>query len=475
MKEKNNKVTKIYDTIHEIESSYNNISCVLSSYNIKQVIRPYLLSEDITDEDIDRKLDSFLSNIWQSNIALNDEIESIVTDYYNNYLGFEDFIIEDFINFTIRKDINRLVELRYIGTNKGRKEVPLSNSYSNKNLVCTFNGKELFKLQKEQGREHTPDDILEYYCTFFLLTMLVILYNIVSSGSFVTQQFAGLIEYFIDEEDNLKSVTQDIDIEEFYELFHNFISLNITTGVEMYAEFQLDCNAGELIEEIKQLSPLNKMELDIGVNDEKEAITIRVKNSFLLNDGFIKDGYFKTSKEYDKVLDSKSQSSFRITRGFNPYSILFTAKITGMRTISRLLSTNADPTKKIYIWTMFSSGAIGVAHILSFFFRSVVNHCESTERINKSYYAAFDKFIQNYTSEQRSVPLKTALLFLLARKSSEERKVIIDKYLDEKKCSKQRTELRKGLNAFDKLLQEDIKNGKIIDRFIKTLEKYYAW
>lgn len=471
----NNNIPQVLQGIYEIESSYNNISCVLSSFNIKQVIRPYLLSKNILDEDINNRLDNFLTNIWQSNIALNDKIISIVTDYYNDYLGFGDFILEDFINFTVREDINRLVELRYIGTNKGRKEVPLSNSYSNKNLVCNFNGKELFKLQKEQGREHTPDDILEYYYTFFLLTMLVILYNIVSSGSFVTAEFAVLEEYSIDEEGNLTEVTQNIDIEEFYELFHRFITLNITTGLEMYAEFQLDCNAGELIEEVKQLTPVNKMELDIGVNDEKEAITIRVKNSFLLNDGFIKEGYIKTSQEYDKVLDSKSQSTFRITRGSNPCSILFTAKITGMRTISRLLSTNAAPSKKIYIWTMFNSGAIGVGHILSFFFRSIVNHCENTELINKSYYTAFNKFIQNYTPEQRSVPLKTALVFLLARKSSEERKVIIDKYLDEKKCSKQRTELRKVLKAFDTLIKEDNTYGKIIDRFIQTLEKYYAW
>ena len=457
----NNNIPQVLPTIHEVESSYNNISCVLSSFNIKQVIRPYLLSGDITDEDINNRLDNFLSNIWQNNITLNDDIISIVTDYYKRYLGFGDFIVEDFINFTVREDINRLVELRYIGTNKGRKEVPLSNSNSYKNLVCNFNGKELFKVQKEQGREHTPDDILEYYCTFFLLTLLVILYNIVSSGSFITEQFAVLEEYSIDEE--------------VYELFHRFISLNITTGVEMYAEFQLDCNAGELIEEVKQLTPVNKMELDIGVNDEKEAITIRVKNSFLLNDGFIKEGYLKTSQEYDKALDNKSQSTFRITRGYNPCSILFTAKITGMRTISRLLSTNAAPSKKIYIWTMFNSGAIGVGHILSFFFRSIINHCKNIELINKSYYTAFDKFIQSYTPEQRSVPLKTALVFLLARKSSEERKIIIDKYLDEKKCSKQRTELRKVLKAFDTLIKEDIKYGKIIDRFIKTLEKYYAW
>lgn len=470
----NNNIPQVLQGIYEVESSYNNISCVLSSFNIKQVIRPYLLSKNISDEYINNRLDSFLLNIWQNNIALNDEIISIVTDYYKRYLGFGDFIVEDFINFTVRGDINKLVELRYIGSNKGRKEVPLSNSYSNKNLVCNFNGKELFKLQKEQEREHTPDDILEYYCAFFLLTLLVILYNIVSSGSFVTEQFAGLEEYSIDNEGNLTKVTQDIDIDEFYELFHRFITLNITTGEEMYAEFQLDCNAGELIEEIKQLSPLNKMELDIGVNDEKEAITIRVKNSFLLNDGFIKEGYFKTSKEYDKILDRKSQSTFRVTRGSNPCRILFTAKITGMRTISRLLSTNADPTKKIYIWTMFNSGAIGVGHILSFFFRSIVNHCESTERINKSYYTAFDKFIQNYTPEQRSVPLKTALVFLLFKQTPENRKVIINKYLDEKKCSKQRTELRKGLKAFDSLVQEDIKYGKIIDRFIQTLEKYYA-
>ena len=470
----NNNISQILLTIHEVESSYNNISCVLSSFNIKQVIRPYLLSENITDEDINNRLDSFLTNIWQNNITLNDKIVNIITDYYKRYLGFGDFILEDFINFTVREDINRLVELRYIGSNKGRKEVPLSNSYSNKNLVCNFNGRELFKLQKEQGREHTPDDILEYYCTFFLLTMLVILYNIVSSGSFVTAEFAVLEEYSIDEEGNLTKVTQDIDIEEFYELFHRFISLNITTGEEMYAEFQLDCNAGELIEEIKQLTPVNKMELGIGVNNEKEAITIRVKNSFLLNDGFIMEGYFKTSNEYDKVLDSKSQSTFRITRGSNPCSILLTSKITGMRTISRLLSTNADPTEKIYIWTMFNSGAIGVGHILSFFFRSIVNHCESTERINKSYYTAFDKFIQNYTPEQRSIPLKTALVFLLFKQTPENRKVIINKYLDEKKCSKQRTELRKGLKVFDSLVQEDMKNGKIIDRFIKILEKYYA-
>lgn len=471
----NNNIPKVLQGIYEVESSYNNISSVLSSYNIKQVIRPYLLSEDLTDEDINNRLDDFLSNIWQNNITLNSETVNIITDYYNSYLGFEKFILDDFINFTVSNDINKLLDLRYIGTNKGRKEVPLSNSYSRKNLVVNFKGEKLFKLQKEQEREHTPDDVLEYYCAFFLLTLLVILYNIVSSGSFVTEQFVGLVEYFIDEEDNLERVTQDIDLEEFYKLFHKFITLNITTGLEMYAEFQLDCNAGELIEEIKQLTPVNKMELDIGINDEKEALTIRVKNSFLLNDGFIEEGYFRTSQEYDKALDNKSQSTFRIIRGSNPYSILFTVKISGMRTISRLLSTNANPSKKIYIWTMFSSGAIGVGHILSFFFRSIINHCKNTELINKSHYTAFDKFIQSYTPEQRSVPLKTALIFLIARKSSEERKAIIDKYLDEKKCSKQRTELRKGLKAFDTLIKEDNTYGKIIDRFIKTLEKYYAW
>ena len=87
----------------------------------------------------------------------------------------------------------------------------------------------------------------------------------------------------------------------------------------------------------------------------------------------------------------------------------------------------------------------------------------------------FDKFIQSYTPEQRSVPLKTALVFLLARKSSAERKVIIDKYFDEKNASKQRTELRKELKTFDSLIKEYNTYGKIIDRFIKTLEKYYAW
>ena len=476
MKEKNNKVTKIYDTIHEIESSYNNISCVLSSYNIKQVIRPYLLSEDISEEDIDRKLDSFLSNIWQSNIALNDELISILTKYHENYLGFEEFILQDFINFTLKEDINKLVELRYIGTNKGRKEVPISNSQSFKNLVCNFNGKELFKWQKKQRAEHTPDDILEYYYTFFQLTMLVILYNIVSYGSFVTVQFAECEMFYFDDEGNLTEITRkDINLDEFLKLFNQVISLSITTGMEAYAEYQLDCNAGELIEEIKQLSPINKRELGISVNDEKEAITIRVKNSFLLNEGFIKEGYFRTTKEYDKTLDRKSQSTFRITRGSDSSRILFTVKITGMRTISRLLSINATPINKVYSWTMFNSGAVSVGHILGFFFRSVVNRCKNKKIINKSYYTAFAKFLSSYKSEQRSVPLKTALVFLLARKSSEERMAIIDKYLDEKKCSKQRTELRKGLKIFERLIQEDDKSSMIIDRFINTLKVYYAW
>ena len=153
----NNNIPQVLPPIHEVESSYNNISCVLSSFNIKQVIRQYLLSKNISDEDINNRLDNFLLNIWQNNITLNDETVSIVTDYYKRYLGFGDFILEDFINFTVREDINRLIELRYIGSNKGRKEVPLSNSYSNKNLVCNFKGKELFKLQKEQGREHRTD------------------------------------------------------------------------------------------------------------------------------------------------------------------------------------------------------------------------------------------------------------------------------------------------------------------------------
>lgn len=59
----NNNILQVLQGIYEVESSYNNISCVLSSFNIKQVIRPYLLSENISDEDINNRLDSFLTNI----------------------------------------------------------------------------------------------------------------------------------------------------------------------------------------------------------------------------------------------------------------------------------------------------------------------------------------------------------------------------------------------------------------------------
>lgn len=59
--------------------------------------------------------------------------------------------------------------------------------------------------------------------------------------------------------------------------FHNFISLNILTGMKMSVEFETDVLYEELFEEISKFIPSNKKNIVITVNDEKQTILFRVK------------------------------------------------------------------------------------------------------------------------------------------------------------------------------------------------------
>lgn len=440
MTNKNRKFNekKFFMDIKRLFQKYIMLSTCLAGDNIREILFRSIRDSNILN-DSSNGLEDWLGSINRYRITNIEEYRQLLTDYNSQFFNYPTAYIDDFINFVSSDLIKNIVELSYIASGKSRKKVPLNNAdVKNRNLIFTFNSKIFL--------EHIPDEseVPFYANAFWHFIMLILLNEYVNSFS-----------------------NQDITLNLF--AFHNFISLNILTGLRMSAEFETEVLYEELFEEISQFIPANKHNLAVTINDEKQTILFRVKNNFMLVKAFKNEGYKKVKREFDPTLDRKSEGELRIKRGNSPKAVELILYVTGMRTISRILSLNCSPLDKIYLRNFFEKGGIFIPLIISFYFRAIVQNC--SQKLNKSYYTIYNKFITRYKGE-RNTALKTAVIILLSELSENKRKRLIDKSF-KKDDYRIKNEIYKELENLDKLLKRD--KFCATARFHNVLMEDYGW
>ena len=440
MKKKNRKFNKkeFFMNIKSLSDKYIMLSTCLSGDNIREILFRSILDINILN-NCNHGLDDWLKNINRYKITNTEEYRQLLSDYNAQFFNYPTEYIDNFISFASSDLIRQIVELSYIASGKGRKTVPLNNAdVKNRNLIFTFNSKVFL--------EHIPDEneVPFYANAFWHFIMLILLNEYVNS-------FAN------------ESITL------YLPAFYNFISLNILTGFKMSAEFQTEVLYEELFEEISQFIPSNKHNLAITVNEEKQTILFRVKNNFILVKAFEYEGYRRVKRIFVSTLDRKSEGELRIKRGTTPNSIELILYVTGMRTISRILSLDCSPLNKIYLRNFFEKGGTLIPLIISFYFRTIVQNCSL--KFYKSHYTIYNKFITGYKGE-RNTALKTAVLVLLSELPDSKRKRLVDKSF-KKDDYRVKNNIYKELENLDKSLKRD--KFCATARFHNVLRRYYGW
>lgn len=441
MKKGNRKIkeNENFMDIKRLSEKYIMLSTCLSAHNIRKVLSR-TIRDNIILNNCNSGLNDWLGSINGYKITNIEEYEQLLREYNSQFFNYPTAYIDNFIKFASSDLIRQIVKLSYIASGRGRKSVPINNAnIKNRNLVFTFNSKVFVEHVKDEK------EIPFYANAFWHFVMLIFLTEYVNSYT---------------------NETITLNLSEF----HNFISLNILTGMKMSVEFETDVLYEELFEEISKFIPSNKKNIVITVNDEKQTILFRVKNNFILADAFKNEGYKKVKSEFNKELDRKSESELRVKHGNTPNSIELILYVTGMRTISRILSLDCNPLNKIYLRNFVEKGGFFISLIISFHFRAIVQN-SSLITFDKSHYTTYSKFITRYKGE-RNTALKTAVIILLSKLPNNKRKILIDKCF-KKDDYRVKNDIYMDLENLDKILNQD--KFCATARFHNVLRRDYGW
>ncbi len=366
---------------------------------------------------------------------------TILEDYNTRFFSYSPEYVNSFMSFASSNLLDRIIELSYISSNKGRNEVPLNNAnVKQKNLIYTFKSKVFLEYI------NFPDEIPMYANAYWHFTMLVLLTMYVRE---VTNN-------------NLVRLSQTT--------FNNYISLNILSGFEASVEFKMTEYYGEIFEELAQFKPKNKFKMKVSPNEEKQIIEFFVKNNDILTMAFQREGYKKVQRN-SHALDWKSKSELRIMKGKTPCSIRMKLFTSGMRSISRMLSLNSNPDNKIYLRDFWVRGGIFTSNLVSFYFRAIIQNCHM--KFEKSNFRINQKFIDDYVGK-RNVGLKTAVIILLVALPENKQKKLIDNIFKKEDYKQKKSIWADIENLKNVIAKKKVKTPATV-RLYHKLGRKYGW
>ncbi len=283
---------------------------------------------------------------------------------------------------------------------------------------------------------------------------------------------------------------------DFYQRLYEKVKLSLLSGMKADCEFILEGSYGELFEEITQLTPLRRNEMNFTVDKEKQIFEITLKDSAFLSRAY---GAFVKSKwttkdigkrikiatinniyriksddvriyEYDDYLDTKDLSKARITKGLTTNSMRVRVELSGKRIISRLHEISGLASENVladFLYEYYCAPDDMIANLLWRILWQTRQWQRNTE-IQRSFYGIYTDYIKNHDGK-RNITKKTAIVILLSQKTADEREKLINKYFD-KNATQQKAEIRAELDKLDKLIEEAKPDNSAITKFIVGLK-----
>ncbi|MCM1264716.1 MAG: hypothetical protein NC200_00835 [Candidatus Gastranaerophilales bacterium] len=283
---------------------------------------------------------------------------------------------------------------------------------------------------------------------------------------------------------------------DFYQRLYEKVKLSLLSGMKADCEFILEGSYGELFEEITQLTPLRRNEMNFTVDKEKQIFEITLKDSAFLSRAYgafvkskwTKEDIGKTIKiaaingsyriktddvrvyEHDDYLDTKDLSKVRIAKGSTMDSMRVRVELSGKRIISRLHKINSLASENVLADFLYEHYCAPDDMIANLLWRILwrTRQWQRDIEIQRSFYSVYADYIKNYDGK-RNIAKKTAIVILLSQKTADEREKLINKYFD-KNATQQKAEIRAELDKLDKLIEEAKPDNSAITKFIVGLE-----
>ena len=465
----------LYIEEDDIEGNYNSIveetSCCLSLGNITHTFTIIKNKEKrkTVSESFKGRL-SYLNDIFMEAGLYEQQLQQ----YNNKCLNARRAIVTQFVNdcrtgtitdyFTVQHNTGKIRTFKN-GIAEQKKTV-------GKNIIFTFNNERFISLT---GITTGWDEYATAYRHFFCLVLILSLF------------------YQI-----------EINVSNYETLYYRLnqkVKLSVLSGMKVNCTFLLGGSYGSLFEELSQLTPSNKREMNFKIDKEHQIMDITIKNGLFLSPAHREYNLplLKEDKErkiplvtsskvytikksdirkynYNDFLDSKDISTIRIMRGNTPDTMVVRVELTGMRIISRLVKVSANATDKVLADRLFESFAVPDDMIACLLWRIIWRTKQwDNEKfpIERSLFNVYSKFIREYEGS-RNIAKQTAVIILLSQKNDEERERLINKYFD-KNASKQKAEIRAGLKKLDEMIEKVCKEKAEITKFTGGLKNNYDW
>ena len=460
----------------DIEGNYCSIieetSCCLSLGNITY---PFTLIKNqekrkTVSESFKGRL-SYLNDIFMEAGLYEQQLQQ----YNNKCLNARRAIVTQFVNdcrtgtitdyFTVQHNTGKIRMFKN-GIAEQKKTV-------GQNIILTFNNERFISLT---GITTGWDEYATAYRHFFCLVLILSLFE--QMGINIPKP------------------------EKFYYRLNKKVKLSVLSGMKANCTFLLGGSYGSLFEELSQLTPANKREMNFKIDKEHQIMDITIKNSGFLSKAYsayinslwdendigrkiplatLNELYTIKSSDvrvydYNDFLDSKDLSTIRIMRGNTLDTMVVRVELTGMRIISRLVKVSANATDKVQADRLFESFAVPDDMIACLLWRIIWRTKQwDNEKfpIERSLFNVYSKFIQEYEGS-RNVAKQTAVIILLSQKNDEERERLINKYFD-KNASRQKAEIRAGLKKLDEMIEKANKEKAEITKFTGGLLNNYVW
>ena len=487
----------IIDTNEEEYNNYSwitNSSCILKLKKLQDLFKKILNKKD--SEKCIKWLNEHINMISNfRNILMweDSSIDSgILYAYARSYCGSQ-ILAEQFISGIKNSELWKYFSVKYIGN----KRIKQQDGYTKpKSIVFDFDFNTFIALEGSVFKGYICENIYRHY--FMLLYILWTIRN------------AGV---------NMPDISNSNN-KEFYDSFlyniENTINSTVLTGLEAFAEYDLEFLYVLLFDELKQLTTNNRHNLAISVVPENMSVTFSIKEYSMITRLFakylanawtdsdigmiVKDNtsskgiYRVTSKDVIKInadteLDRATFSELRIVEGSKPNHMKVFIKLSGQRIINRVLSFNGNVNTNVKAHRMHEYIYLTddmIAFLLWVFLYSTNESRTDFNTIKQSELLPYIQFANEYIKEKnneiiergskgkpRDIVPNTAMVILLSKLSNEEQESFLNTHFSDTD-TQQKTNIRHGIARINELKR--LSNSvPVIKRFIREVKHVYKW
>ena len=410
----------------------------------------------------------------------------IFDDYTYKYLNDSIGSVEQFITDCSNNNISRYFKVKYIGSKRQRSQ---SGNRNPKNIIMDFDG-DFFV--KHTGR---LEDVLLYptcYCHYFMIAFLL---DIMTEAGIMLPQYNKNEPFY----------------KHFFGLLFENLNSSVLTGLEAYAEYELDYPYCYLYDELRKLTSLYQDKLVFYATPRNKSFEVTIKEYSLITKMFAKYRNAWTDKDIGQVLFNPTTSNgkyviknkdvihiksdiehdkvqgvfskLRITEGSNKNSFCVRVILSGQRIINRVFDRVSNVSDNIKTHTIIDY-VFNTDNMIAFILWAVLNcSVEADNNFNNFKYSnipIIKKYISEYIKTKgdkqgRNIAVNTAIPIMLSYKTKKEQEIFINSHFTEKQ-SQQKALIRAGISRINKIKKEvPITAKSFTERLIKELWYVYNW